>query len=136
MTIHNLGGKTTAFQLHACAVVALASTTGAGQVGGSAATVDLLPYEGDVTFSLDHAAAGSGVTLTAKIQHSDTTTAGDFVDVTGGAFTAAAANTAGFATLTLNSDILRRYVRVLFTTSGGTSSGAVSVMGRGSAKYL
>lgn len=133
MTIQNLGGKTTAFQLHACAVV---SATGAGQVAGAAATVDLLPYEGDVVFSLDHAAAGSGVTLTAKIQHSDTTTAGDFVDVTGGAFTAAAANTAGFATLTLNSDPLRRYVRVLFTVTGGTGTGAASVMGRGSAKYL
>ena len=133
MTIQNLGGKTTAFQLHATSVV---SATGAGTVGGSAATVDLLPYEGDVTFSIDHAAAGSGVTLTAKIQHSDTTTAGDFVDVTGGGFAAAAANTAGFATLTLNSDILRRYVRVLFTVSGGTGTGAASVMGRGSAKYL
>lgn len=136
MTIQNLGGKTTAFQLHACAVVALASTTGAGQVAGAAATVDLLPYEGDIVVSCDHAAAGSGVTLTAKIQHSDTTIAGDFVDVTGGGFTAAAANTAGFSTIVLNSDILRRYIRVLFTTAGGTSSGAVSVVGRGSAKYL
>ncbi len=134
MTIQNLGGKTTAFQLHSTKVV---SATGAGTDAASAAlTADLLAYEGDVTFSIDHAAAGSGVTLTAKIQHSDTTTAGDFVDVTGGGFTAAAANTAGFATLTLNSDILRRYVRVLFTVTGGTGTGAASVMGRGSAKYL
>jgi len=134
MTIQNLGGKTTAFQLHSTKVV---SATGAGTDAASAAlTADLLAYEGDVTFSIDHAAAGSGVTLTAKIQHSDTTTAGDFVDVTGGGFTAAAANTAGFATLILNSDILRRYVRVLFTVTGGTGTGAASVMGRGSAKYL
>lgn len=134
MTIQNLGGKTTAFQLHSSKVV---SATGAGTDAASAAlTADLLAYEGDVTFSIDHAAAGSGVTLTAKIQHSDTTTAGDFVDVTGGGFTAAAANTAGFATLILNSDILRRYVRVLFTVTGGTGTGAASVIGRGSAKYL
>jgi len=134
MTIQNLGGKTTAFQLHSTKVV---SATGAGTDAASAAlTADLLAYEGDVTFSIDHAAAGAGVTLTAKIQHSDTTTAGDFVDVTGGGFTAAAANTAGFATLILNSDILRRYVRVLFTVTGGTGTGAASVMGRGSAKYL
>ena len=134
MTIQNLGGKTTAFQLHSSKVV---SATGAGTDAASAAlTADLLAYEGDVTFSIDHAAAGAGVTLTAKIQHSDTTTAGDFVDVTGGGFTAAAANTAGFATLILNSDILRRYVRVLFTVTGGTGTGAASVMGRGSAKYL
>ena len=134
MTIQNLGGKTTAFQLHSNKVV---SATGAGTDAASAAlTVDLLAYEGDITLSIDHAPAGAGVTLTAKIQHSDTTTAGDFVDVTGGGFTAAAANTAGFATLTLNSDILRRYVRVLFTVTGGTGTGTASVMGRGSAKYL
>jgi len=134
MTIQNLGGKTTAIQLHSTKVV---SATGAGTDAASAAIIaDLLAYEGDMVFSLDHAAAGSGVTLTAKIQHSDTTTAGDFVDVTGGGFTAAAANTAGFAGLTLNTDILRRYVRVLFTVTGGTGTGAACVIARGSAKYL
>ncbi len=129
MTIQNLGGKTTAIQMHACAVV---SATGAGNV----ATIDLLPYEGDMTFTLDHAAAGSGVTLTAKIQHSNTTTSGDFVDVTGGAFAAAAANTAGFSSITINTDGMRRYARVLFTVSGGSGTGAASVVARGSAKYL
>lgn len=129
MTIQNLGGKTTAIQMHACAVV---SATGAGNV----ATIDLLPYEGDMTFTLDHAAAGSGVTMTAKIQHSNTTTSGDFVDVTGGAFAAAAANTAGFSSITINTDGMRRYARVLFTVSGGSGTGAASVVARGSAKYL
>ena len=134
MTIQNLGGKTTGFQLHSTKVV---SATGAGTDAAAAALVpDLLAYEGDIVFTLDHAAAGSGVTLTAKIQHSDTTTAGDFVDVTGGGFTAAAANTAGFSSVTLNSDILRRYVRVLFTVTGGTGTGAACVTARGSAKYL
>lgn len=129
MTIHNLGSKTTAFRLHACSVV---SANGAGSV----ANVDLLAYEGDMTFALDHAAAGSGVTLTAKIQHSDTTTAGDFTDVTGGGFTAAAANTAGFSSITLNTDVLKRYVRVYFTVTGGTGTGAASVVARGSTKTL
>lgn len=134
MTIQNLGGKTTGFQLHSTKTV---SATGAGTDSASAAlTPDLLAYEGDIVFTLDHAAAGSGVTLTAKIQHSDTTTAGDFVDVTGGGFTAAAANAAGFSNITLNSDILRRYVRVLFTVTGGSGTGAACVMARGSAKYL
>jgi hypothetical protein len=108
------------------------SATGAGSV----ANVDLLAYEGDMTFVLDHAAAGSGVTLTAKIQHSDTTTAGDFTDVTDGGFTAAAANTAGFSGITLNTDVMKRYVRVLFTVTGGTGTGAASVVARGSAKTL
>jgi hypothetical protein len=134
MTIQNLGGKTTAFQLHSNKVV---SATGAGTDASSAVLiVDLLPFEGDVLLSLDHAAAGSGVTLTAKMQHSDSTLAADFVDITGGGFTAAAANTAGFSSITLNSDILRRYMRVLFTVTGGTGTGPASVTGRGSPKYL
>lgn len=129
MTIHNLGSKTTAVRLHANAVV---TATGAGNV----ASIDLLAYEGDATFTIDHAAAGSGVTLTAKIQHSDTTTSGDFVDATGGAFAAAAANTAGFSSITLNTDVLRRNARVFFNVTGGTGTGPVSVIFRGSQKVL
>jgi len=132
MTVHNLGGKTTAFQLQSCAVI---SATAAGQVGGAAAFLDAQQYEGDIVLTLDHAAAGSGVTLTAKIQESDASGSG-YTDVTGGAFTAAAANTAGFATLTLQGDALKRYLRVQFTVSGGSGTGAACVVGRGSAKYL
>jgi hypothetical protein len=132
MTVHNLGGKTTAFQLQSCAVI---SATAAGQVGGAAAFLDAQQYEGDIVLTLDHAAAGSGVTLTAKIQESDASGSG-YTDVTGGAFTAAAANTAGFATLTLQGDTLKRYLRVQFTVSGGSGTGAACVVGRGSAKYL
>lgn len=129
MTIHNLGSKTTTSQLHAAAVVSATAS-------GSVANLDLQPYEGDMVFVLDHAAAGSGVTLTAAIQHSDTTTSGDFVNVTGGAFTAAAANTAGFSVITLNTDGLKRYVRVRFTVSGGSGTGAASVIAIGSQKSL
>jgi hypothetical protein len=132
MTIHNLGGKTTAFQLQSCAVI---SATAAGQVGGVAAFFDNQQPEGDIVFTLDHAAAGSGVTLTAKIQESDSSGSG-YTDVTGGAFAAAAANTAGFATLTLAGDTLKRYLRVQFTVSGGSGTGAACVIGRASAKYL
>jgi hypothetical protein len=128
MTIHNLGSKTDLLSVHNNAVV---TATGAG----TPANVDLIDYEGDVAFIIDSAAAGSGVTLTAKIQHSNTTTAGDFVDVTGGGFTAAAANTAFRQKIYLDSNDLRRYVRVLFTVTGGTGSGAVSVQALGSKKY-
>ena len=132
MTIHNLGGKTTAFQLQSCAVI---SASAAGQVGGVAAFINTQQYEGDIVFTLDHAAAGSGVTLTAKIQESDASGSG-YTDATGGAFTAAAANTAGFASLTLQCDTLKSYLRVQFTVSGGSGTGAACVIGRGSTKYL
>jgi hypothetical protein len=128
MTILNLGSKTDLLSIHNNAVI---TATGAG----TPATVDLVDYEGDIAFIVDSAAAGSGVTLTAKIQHSNTTTSGDFVDVTGGGFTAAAANTAFRQKIYLDSNDLRRYVRVLFTVSGGTGSGAISVQALGSKKY-
>jgi hypothetical protein len=129
--IHNLGSKTTLLNLHKTAVV---SATGAG----TPANVDLQgsnDFEGDIAFIIDAAAAGSGVTLTAKLQHSDTTTSGDFVDISGGGFTAAAANTAFQEKIYLNSNDLKRYVRVLFTVTGGTGTGAVSVVGLASKKY-
>jgi hypothetical protein len=110
MTIHNLGSKTDLLSLHRTAVV---SATGAG----TPAYVDLLNYEGDVAFMIDAAAGGSGITRTAKLQHSATTTSGDFADITDGGFTAAAANTAFSEKIYLNSNDLLRYVRVLFTVS-------------------
>ena len=129
--IHNLGSKTTLIRLHDNAVV---TATGAG----TPANVDLQgtnDFEGDIAFIISAGAAGAGVTLTAKLQHSDTTTSGDFVDISGGGFTAAAANTAFREKIHLNSNDLKRYIRVLFTVTGGTGSGAVSVMGLASKKY-
>lgn len=128
MTVFNLGSKTDLLALNSNAVV---TATGAG----SPAYVDLADYDGDVAFVIDAAAAGSGVTLTAKLQHSDTTTSNDFTDITGGGFTAAAANTAFSEKIYLNSDGLKRYVRVKFTVTGGTGEGAVSVVALGSKKY-
>jgi len=129
MTIHNLGSKTDLLSLHKTAVV---SATGAG----TPAYVDLLNYEGDVAFMIDAAAGGAGITRTAKLQHSATTTSGDFADITGGGFTAAAANTAFSEKIYLNSDNLLRYVRVLFTVSGGSGTGSVSVTALASKKYV
>lgn len=128
MTIHNLGSKTYLLELHNTAVV---TATAAGNI----ANVDLVDYESDVAFIIDAAASGNGITLSAKIQHSNTTTSADFADVTGGGFTAAAANTATQEKIYLNSNDLRRYVRVYFTVTGGTGTGAVSVVALGSKKY-
>lgn len=129
MTLFNLGSKTDLLVLNANAVV---SATGAGTPG----YIDLNDYDGDACFLINAAAAGSGVTLTAKLQHSDTTTSGDFGDITGGGFTAAAANTAFAEKIYLNTDGLKRYVRVYFTVSGGTGTGAVAVSCLASKKYV
>lgn len=128
MTIFNLGSKTDLLVLHASAVV---TATGAG----TPAYIDLNAYDGDALFVINAAAAGSGVTLTAKLQHSDTTTSGDFADISGGGFTAAAANTAFAEKIYLNTDGLKRYVRVYFTVSGGSGTGAVACSCLASQKY-
>jgi hypothetical protein len=129
MTIFNLGSKIDLLALHASAVVA---STGAG----TPAYIDLNDYDGDAAFVINAAAAGSGVTMTAKLQHSDTTTSGDFADITGGGFTAAAANTAFSEKIYLNTDGTKRYIRVLFTVSGGTGTGSCGVSCLASKKYV
>ena len=90
-------------------------------------------FDGDIQVILDAGAAGGSGTMTGKIQHSDTTTAGDFSDVTGGGFTAVAQAVAK-QVLTLNRDALKRYVRFVGTiASSGTT--IYSVNGYGLKKY-
>ena len=58
--------------------------------GATTNIADLNDFDGDIQLILDAGAAGGSGTMTGKIQHSDTTTSGDFSDVTGGGFTAVA----------------------------------------------
>jgi len=84
--------------------------------------VDVLDYEGVATVILNASAAvaGTNPTLDVKVQHSDTTTSGDFADVTGGAFTQVT-DAASLQVLKLNVSALKRYLRVIGTI-GGTST--------------
>ena len=45
------------------------------------------------------------------------------------------ANTALVESLTVNTDEIKRYARVVITVAGGTGAGAVSVVGLGRKKY-
>ena len=58
--------------------------------GATTNIADLQALDGDIQIVLDSGAAAASGTMTGKIQHSNTTTAGDFVDVPAGAFTAVA----------------------------------------------
>ncbi len=86
------------------------------------AAVDVLQYDGVAAVVLDSSAAAAGTlpTLDVKVQHSATTTAGDFVDVAAGAF-AQVTTVAGIQTLKFNVSALKRYLRVIGTI-GGTST--------------
>lgn len=94
--------------------------------GATTNIADLLAFEGDLQIILDSGAAAASGTMTGKVQHSHTTTSGDFVDVTGGGFTAVA-QAASKQVLTLNRDDLRRYIRFVGTiAASGTTTYSVN----------
>jgi hypothetical protein len=115
------------FPLHP---VASESTTFTGATTNIA---DLNDFDGDIQVILDAGAAASSGTMTGKIQHSDTTTAGDFSDATGGGFTAVA-QAASKQVLTLNRDALKRYIRFVGTIAASGTT-IYSVNGYGLKKY-
>jgi hypothetical protein len=101
--------------------------------GATTNIADLKDFDGDIQIILDAGAAGGAGTMTGKLQHSATTTSGDFEDVTGGGFTAVA-QAASKQVLTLNRDALKRYVRFVGTiASSGTT--IYSANGYGLKKY-
>ena len=101
--------------------------------GATTNIADLKDFDGDIQIILDSGAAAASGTMTGKIQHSDTTTDGDFSDVTGGGFTAVAQE-ASKQVKTLNRDALKRYIRFVGTiASSGTT--VYSVNGYGLKKY-
>jgi hypothetical protein len=101
--------------------------------GATTNIADLKDFDGDIQVILDSGAAAASGTMTGKIQHSDTTTSGDFSDVTGGGFTAVA-QAVSKQVITLNRDELKRYIRFVGTiASSGTTT--FSVNGYGVKKY-
>lgn len=101
--------------------------------GATTNIADLKDFDGDIQVILDSGAAAASGTLTCKIQTSDTTTSGDFSDVTGGGFTAVA-QAAAKQVITLNRDAMKRYIRLVGTiASSGTTT--YSVNGYGLKKF-
>lgn len=96
--------------------------------------LDLSDYEGDVEVAIVSTAAGSGITNALKLTESDTS-GGSYTDVSGGGFTSI--TNAAFAkqTLRLNSDALKRYVKLDFTVTGGSGTGIVAAVVAGVKKY-
>lgn len=101
--------------------------------GATTNIADLQALDGDIQIMMDSGAAAASGTMTGKIQHSNTTTSGDFVDVTGGDFTAVA-QAASKQILTLSKDDLRRYIRFVGTIAASGTT-IYSVNGYGVAKY-
>jgi len=123
--LHNLGTKTTVLSLLPNDVV---TTTGTGSA------VDLAGYEGDMAVILDAEAGGAGITYAVKLTEADTS-GGSYTDVADGAFTTTEANTALVEKISVNTNDLKRYIKLSVTVAGGTGAGAVSVTALASKKY-
>lgn len=95
---------------------------------GNGAAVDVGDYQGIAQLVLNAGPTNAG-TDTIKLQHSaDGST--NWEDVTGAAFTAVGTS-ASAQTVLINSDKLRKYVRVVDTLAGATSIvRGVSLVGR------
>ena len=108
----------------------LATTTITGT--GNQTGVDLQGFEGDVQIILAGTAAGSGHELTFRIEESSDNST--YTAATGGNFTAIA-NAASKEVITLNSNDLKRYIRLSCTAETGTASSNVTCFGYGLKKY-
>ena len=99
---------------------------------GNQTGVDLHGYEGDVQIILAATAAGSSNSLTFRIEESaDNST---YTAATGGSFTVIG-NAASKQVITLNSNDLKRYIRLSCTDETGTASSSVTCFGYGLKKY-
>ncbi len=124
MAVHEL----TLEKLQHFTLLATTTITGTGDQTG----VDLAGYEGDVQIILSGTAAGAGADLTFRIEESDDNTT--FTAATGGGFTAIG-NAAAKQVITLNSNDLKRYIRISCTAETGTASSSVTCFGYGLKKY-
>jgi hypothetical protein len=104
--------------------------------GATTNIADLKDFDGDIQIILDAAAAGADgtKTLALKIQHSNTTTGGDFADVDPAVAFTSLTTSASKQVITVNRDALRRYIR-LVTTQGAGSTYTYGVNGYGLKKY-
>ena len=95
------------------------------------AALDLRDY-GSVVYAVETGAIAGAGAFGVKLQHSDTTTSGDFVDVPAGRFVSnAPATLLENAACKLGYKGEKRYVRLALTKASGTSiaAGATAILG-------
>ena len=100
---------------------------------GVSSALDLSDFEGKVYIILDATAQGSGITNAMKITNADTS-GGSYSDVSGGGFTTVA-NTPSRQVLELNTDEVKRFIKLDKTIAGGSGTGYVSAQVVGQKKY-
>ena len=108
------------------------SITGAAAPGTEVKgpAIDRKGFE-EALVTLQHGACSEGGTLQCKVQESNTTTDGDFADITGAAFAdlvIGAGVTSGVYAGRLNLAGRKRYIRVVTTLVGATETALVSAL--------
>jgi hypothetical protein len=97
--------------------------------------VDFKNIDGDAMFILTSVASGNPAhIIKVKLQHSNTTSTGDYEDVPGGAFTDLG-DAASVQKLVIPRSDLRRYYR-LTSTDRASFSAAVSCVAVGTSRYM
>lgn len=124
MAVH----ESTLDKLQHFTLLATTSITGTGNQTG----VDLKDWEGEIQIIFLATAAGSGATLDFRIEESADNSS--YAAATGGGFTQVG-NTASKQVITLNTNDLKRYIRLSCTAEGGTADSNVTCVGYGLKKY-
>jgi hypothetical protein len=124
MAVHEL----TLDKLQHFTLLATTTITGTGNQTG----VDIKDYEGDVQIILAGTAAGADASLAFRIEESSDDST--YTAAAGGTFTVIG-NAAARQVVTLNSNDLKRYIRLSCTAEVGTASSAVTCFGFGLKKY-
>ena len=106
-------------------VVAGVATAAVTSTATSSA-IDLLEYDGDVLLILDSAAGGgSSPTLDIKLTESDET-GGTYTDLSGATFTQVTGS-ASMQTLAINKDTSKRFIKIVQTIGGSSTTLTFSI---------
>lgn len=111
----NVGDKLNLLNLYPIATV---SSSGVGSA------IDLSEYEGEIVVALDVSAGSGDMTCAVKLTEADTS-GGSYSDVTGGGFTTVTTTTSA-QKISLNTDEMKKFVKLSITLGGTTPSFLVS----------
>lgn len=132
MTINVLGTRTSLLTNTAGTATVAIAPQGNSNTAIEGGALDLIDFEGDIVFIVASSSAGAGNTVTFTVQDSaDGTT---FAGLNTALTAVSAAATALYTRLVVNSNNIRRYVRITAVTSAG-STGHCAAVAFGSKKY-
>ena len=101
----------------------------ANTAGATGAAFDLAQYEGNVKV-IEAVGAATAGTLNGKIQHSHTTTTGDFVDLPGATFPERDDTDNANSAIGVDTRACRRYIRYVGTIATGPFDVGVILVGQ------